>query len=71
MASVYDEGDFVVIFDLKSGYHHISIAKEHRKFLGFGIQDVAGLLSLYVFCMLPIGLSAALCIFYESDLRVV
>ena len=32
---IYERGDFLVTFDLKSGYHHVDIAQNHRKYLGF------------------------------------
>ena len=32
---ILDENDFFVTFDLKSGYHHVLIAPEHKKYLGF------------------------------------
>ena len=32
---LFDPGCFLFTFDLKDGYHHISIAPEHTKFLGF------------------------------------
>ena len=41
-------------FDLKSGYHHIDVAKCHRKYLGF---EWGG--SFYAFVVLPFGLSSA------------
>ena len=63
VASVYDKGDYVVTFDLKSGYHRISIAKEHWKYLGFSVQDTAGFAKSYVICVLPFGLSTAPYIF--------
>ena len=41
-------------FDLKSYYHHVDIAKEHWKYLGFSWQS-----RFYVFTVLPFGLSSA------------
>ena len=32
---LFQKGDYVVTFDLKSGYHHVDIAEEHWKYLGF------------------------------------
>ena len=32
---LYKKGDYVVTFDLKSGYHHVDVAQEHWKYLGF------------------------------------
>ena len=45
-------------FDLKSGYHHVDIAKEHWKYLGFAWGN-----QFYVFTVLPFGLSSACYIF--------
>ncbi len=45
-------------FDMKSGYHHIEIAPEHRKYLGFS-WFFAGKLWYFVFNVLPFGLSLA------------
>ena len=59
VAEVYNKGDFLVTFDLKSGYHHIAIAAEHHKYLGFSWQDDHGQEKFYVFCVLPFGLSSA------------
>ena len=38
-AKVYRKGDFVVTFDLKSGYHHVDIAEEHWKNLCFEYKE--------------------------------
>ena len=32
---LFEKGDYMFSFDLKSGYHHVDIAKEHWKYLGF------------------------------------
>lgn len=49
-------------FDLKSGYHHIQIAPEHYKYLGFS-WCIEGKLRYFVFSVLPFGLSSAPFIF--------
>ncbi len=33
---LFENGDFLFSFDLKSGYHHVDIAEAHCKYLGFG-----------------------------------
>ena len=49
-------------FDLKSGYNHVDIFDEHQTFLGFSsIKN--GKCKLYVFTVLPFGLSTAPYIF--------
>ena len=35
LAKMLNKGDYFTTFDLTSGYHHIEIHLEHRKFLGF------------------------------------
>ena len=49
-----EKNDFLFSFDLKSGYHHVDIASEHWKYLGFSWED-----RFYVFTVLPFGLSTA------------
>ena len=34
-AEIFEEKDFFVTFNLTSGYHHIDIHPEHKKYLGF------------------------------------
>ena len=53
-----EKGDYMFSFDLKSGYHHVDIAKEHWKYLGFSWES-----RFYVFTVLPFGLSSACYIF--------
>ena len=53
-----EQGDYMFSFDLKSGYHHVDIAKEHWKYLGFAWGK-----QFYVFTVLPFGLSSACYIF--------
>ena len=50
--------DFLFSFDLKSGYHHVDICREHWKYLGFSWGG-----QYYVFTVLPFGLSSACYIF--------
>ena len=49
-------------FDLKSGYHHVSIYKSHWKYLGF-VWNVDGIPKYYVFTVLPFGLATACYVF--------
>ena len=63
VAKVYRQGDYLVSFDLKSGYHHITIAPCHWKYLGFQWENVHGKTQYFVFCVLPFGLSTAPYIF--------
>ena len=51
---LFRSGELMFAFDLKSGYHHVEIARHHQKFLGFEWKG-----QNYVFVVLPFGLSAA------------
>ena len=51
---LFKRGDYLFSFDLKSGYHHVDIAKHHWKYLGFNWEGIN-----YVFTILPFGLSTA------------
>ena len=55
---IFEKGDYVFTYDLKSAYHHISIFSEHRTYLGFS-WDFEGLTRYFVFNVLPFGLSTA------------
>ena len=55
---LFAPGCFFFTFDLKSGYHHISVASEHRKYLGFS-WNMAGSTQYFVFAALPFGLKSA------------
>ena len=46
-------------FDLNSGYHHVEIFPEHRKFLAFSWVFDAGVIRYFQFTVLPFGLSSA------------
>jgi hypothetical protein len=49
---------FAISFDLKSGYHHISIVEEQHQFLGFA-WDFGDGTRFFCFRVLPFGLSTA------------
>ena len=42
---LFERGEFMFNFDLKSGYHHVDIAVKHRKYLGFEWEQCFGLAS--------------------------
>ena len=46
-------------FDLKSGYHHVEIFPEHRKYLSFAWTFSSGHTRFFQFSVLPFGLSSA------------
>ena len=56
------ENDFFVTFDLKSGYHHVPIAKEHQTYLGFSwdfFHEGQVITKFFVFLVLAFGLATA------------
>ena len=60
---MFNRGDYVITFDLKSGYHHVDINEEHWRYLGFYWKE-----QHYVFKVLPFGLSTA-CYAFTKLLR--
>ena len=54
----FEKGEYIITFDLKSGYHHVDIHVESQTYLGF---EWSG--KHYVFTVLPFGLSSACYIF--------
>ena len=60
---VLKPGDFMFSFDLKSGYHHIDIFPEHKKFLAFAWKFTDSSVRYFMFSVLPFGLSSAPYIF--------
>ena len=55
---MFTKEDFLIKFDLKSGYHHLDIFEPHRKYLGFA-WGVGNKLGYFVFNVLPFGLAMA------------
>ena len=53
-------------FDLKSGYHHIDIFPEHRKFLTFFWSFADGSVRYFMFSVLAFWLSSAPYIFMKT-----
>ena len=56
---ILNPGDFMFTFDLKSGYHHVEIFPEHRKYLSFAWTFSSGCTRYFQFSVLPFGLSSA------------
>lgn len=52
----------IMTFDFANMYHHLLIAAEFRKYLGFAVPQPSGNLSFYVFNVLPFGLNEAVSI---------
>ena len=65
--SYFTAGAFMFSFDLKSGYHHIEIFKEHQVYLGFSWTNaISCQTKFYMFTVLPFGLSSAPHIFTKT-----
>ena len=64
---MFQKGDYLFSFDLKSGYHHVDIYEPHRKYLGFS-WVLQGVTQFYVFAVLPFGLATA-CYAFTKLLR--
>ena len=47
---ILSPGDFMFTFDLKSGYHHVEIFPEHRKYLSFAWTFSSGRTRFFQFC---------------------
>uniref|UniRef100_A0A7M5UXS3 Reverse transcriptase domain-containing protein n=1 Tax=Clytia hemisphaerica TaxID=252671 RepID=A0A7M5UXS3_9CNID len=61
-AEVFEKEDFLITFDLTSGYHHVPINEDFQSFLGFA-WSFKGVTKYFVFCVLPFGLNIACWIF--------
>ena len=61
--SIISRGYSLFKFDLKSGYHHVEIFPEHRKFLAFRWGFGDGVIRYFQCAVLPFGLSSAPCLF--------
>ena len=53
------KGFFLFKFDLKSGYHHVEIFPDPRKYLVFSWDSGDGVVKYFQFTVLPFGLSSA------------
>ena len=56
--SYVKKGNLMFKFDLKSGYHHVSINESYTQFLGFS-WIIDGKRRFFVFLVLPFGISSA------------
>ena len=64
---LFQKEDYLISFDLKSGYHHVDIHRQHWKYLGFA-WDMGEGPRYYVFKVLPFGLATA-CYIFTKFLR--
>ena len=67
-AEIFEEKDFFVTFNLTSGYHHIDIHREQRKYLAFHWLFPNGQTKYFIFNVLPFDLSSA-CYIFTKILR--
>ena len=67
VTSLFERGEYMFTFDLKSGYHHIDICASQHKYLGFS-WEIEGKKQFYVFTVLPFGLATA-CYIFTKVLR--
>ena len=51
LSEMLNKGDYFTTFNLRSGYHHIEIHREHRKFLGFEWTFQDGSTKYFQFCV--------------------
>ena len=56
---ILSKGFYLFKFDLKSGYHHVEIFPDHRRFLAFSWDFGNRVLKYFQFAVLPFGLSSA------------
>ena len=62
-AKMFEQGYYIACFDLKNGYHHVSINPEHCMYLGFSWVYEDGRIRYFVFVVLPFGLAPACYVF--------
>ena len=60
---IFDKDYYLFKFDLKSGYRHMKIVPEHRKYLAFAWDFSTEKFRYFQFCVLPFGLSSTPFIF--------
>lgn len=65
---IFEQGYHFATFDLKHGYHHVSINPDHYQYLGFAWDFQPGVTRYFVFVVLPFGLSTA-CYLFTKLLR--
>ena len=61
-AEIFEEEEYLITFDLTSGYHHVPINEEFQTFLGFA-WEFDGITKYFIFRVLPFGLNIACWVF--------
>ncbi|VDI71134.1 Hypothetical predicted protein [Mytilus galloprovincialis] len=57
---MFEKGDYLFTYDLRSAYHHIEIFEDHKTYLGFSwFHEHEKVTKYYVFNVLPFGISTA------------
>ena len=56
---MFEKGDLLFTYDLRSAYHHLEIFKDHKTYLGFSWYKRENKIKYYVFNCLPFGISTA------------
>ena len=56
---IFSKGFYLFKFDLKSGYHHVEIFPDYRRYLAFSWDFGDGIVKYFQFTVLPFGLSSA------------
>ena len=59
---LFQKGDHMITFDLKSGYHHVDIHEDSQQYLGFSWGEGRHR-EFYIFRVLPFGLASACYVF--------
>ena len=67
LSKMFEQNVWFFTWDLESGYHHVDIFPEHRKYLGFA-WPFDGNMRFFSFKVLPFGLSSA-CFCFTKLLR--
>ena len=58
LQAIFKQGFYFATFDLKNGYHHVSINPEYHRYLGFQ-WEFEGKTRWFVFVVMPFGLATA------------
>jgi len=66
-SELFDQYDYFITFDLSSGYHHVDIHLEYKKYLGFHWTYSNGI-RYFIFNVLPFGLNSV-CFVFTKLLR--
>ena len=65
----FQKGDFMITFDLKSGYHHVDISRDCWPYLGYWWYGSGGRRQFFMFQVLPFSLSTACYVFTKCSGR--